>query len=225
MPTSVPPPGDLPGKQPRFYYNYLGSLNATQAAILAGYSVKTANKSAYLWVGDNREKCPKPYRRLWDAVHKAKEQQIERIALTPARVLEEWMAIGFFNIQDLFDPETGNPIPLNELPPETVTALESIQVLKETTHKSNGGVGGDKTQSNTAMVKFKGHNKVKALEFLSKYLRLDPTQEYKQGGAQGAGSEKSVIKNVLGSVDGATRGLPAPVHEIPEHFNLAEDEE
>jgi len=220
---AVPPPGDLPGRQTRFYYYYLESLNALQSALDAGYAYSTSNDRSYLWVGKNREKCPRAYRRLWDAVHKAKEQQIERIALTPGRVLEEWMAIGFFNIQDLFDPETGNPIPLNELPPETVSALESIQVLKETSKKSGAGDG--KSESNTAMIKFKGHSKVKALEFLSKYLRIDPTREYKTGGAQGAGSEQAVIKNILGAVDGATRGLPAPVHETPEHFNLVEDQE
>ncbi len=217
------PPDNLPVKQRLFYFYYLESFNAKQSAIKAGFSTKTADKTAYLWVGLNRGKCPKAYRRLWDAIHRAKDQQIERIALTPGRVLEEWMAIGFFNIQDLFDPETGNPIPLNELPPETVSALESIQVLKETSKKSGAGDG--KSESNTAMIKFKGHSKVKALEFLSKYLRIDPTQEYKTGGAQGAGSEQNVIKNILDAVDGATRGLPAPVREIPEHFNLAEDQE
>lgn len=44
----------LTSKQQRFVDEYLIDLNATQAAIRAGYSVATANKKASSWVGKGR---------------------------------------------------------------------------------------------------------------------------------------------------------------------------
>lgn len=215
MADNIPiPPAHLPEKQRIFFVRYLQTLNAYQAAIDAGYAESTAKKAAYLWVGKNWEKCPKPYLGLWEAIQEATKQQIETVALTAKRVLEEWMAIAFFNLQDLFDPETGNPLPLNQLPPEAVSALESIQVLRESCETGNGKDGALEILK-TAMVKFKGHNKIEALKFLSKYMRLDPTVEYKSGNRQGGGrSEKAVIKDILSQVAGKTRGLPEPVYEF-----------
>jgi len=215
MNQAITPPAHLPPKQQLFYVYYLQTLNAVQSAIKAGYSKNTALKSAYLWVGKNLEKCPKAYQPLCQAINESKAHMIEKVALTPARVLEEWMSIAFFNLQDIFDQETGNPLPINELPPEAVSALESLQVLKESS-KIEG-----QAEVNTAMVKFKAHQKTKALEFLSKYLRIDPTHDYKKGGYNQAGSsETEVIGKVLRRIGGRTRGLPAPVREIPENFNL-----
>ncbi len=222
MSKAIPMPLEgLSDKQVLFYHHYLKTLNATKSAILAGYAESTADKKAYRWVGKSREKCPKSHHILWDAIQLGKAAQVETIGLTEKWLISKYMEVAGFSLQDITDPETGQFLPLHELPPEAAAGIEGVKLLKESKKTEDGAevtvnVLEFKTVSATA--------RLKALDFLTKYKRIDPTLDYKTGGAQG-GSEKSIIKNVLAQVDGATRGLPAPVHEIPEHFNLVEDQE
>lgn len=57
----------LSAKQQRFVDEYLVDLNATQAAIRAGYAPSTADKKASGWVGKSREQSTAP--EIWDAVN------------------------------------------------------------------------------------------------------------------------------------------------------------
>lgn len=80
----------LTPKQQRFVEEYLVDLNATQAAVRAGYSAKTARQ-----IGD--ENLSKPD--IAEALEKAIAQQSERTGISADRVLTELAKIGFSDIR------------------------------------------------------------------------------------------------------------------------------
>jgi phage terminase small subunit len=71
---------ELTLKQQRFADEYLLDLNATQAAIRAGYSVKTAE-----WIGP--QLLTKTH--VWEAVKKAMAARAERLGRTVDQVLKD----------------------------------------------------------------------------------------------------------------------------------------
>lgn len=74
----------LTAKQKRFIQEYLIDLNATQAAIRAGYSPKTAEVIGF-------ENLRKP--KIEEAIQKAIEKRSERIEITADMVLQRWWDI------------------------------------------------------------------------------------------------------------------------------------
>jgi phage terminase small subunit len=80
----------LTAKQQRFVDEYLIDLNATQAAIRAGYSAKTAYS-----IGDENLKKPE----IAAAVQKAMDSRAARTGITADRVLAELAKIGFADIR------------------------------------------------------------------------------------------------------------------------------
>lgn len=77
-------PAKLTPKQERFVSEYLIDLNATQAAIRAGYSEKTARQMA-------TENLSKPA--IQEALRKARQRQQKRTEITADFVLNELMKI------------------------------------------------------------------------------------------------------------------------------------
>lgn len=71
----------LTPKQQRFVDEYLIDLNATQAAIRAGYSPKTADKIASQLLGKTR---------VAEAIEQAKAERSERTKITQDDVLKMW---------------------------------------------------------------------------------------------------------------------------------------
>ena len=103
--------GLLP-KQAAFVREYLICGNATQAAIRAGYSPKSAYKT-----GSDNLKLPQIADLLSKKQSEIAARQDERLAameLTAERVARETARIAFFDPRKMFTPE-GAPIPLNEL--------------------------------------------------------------------------------------------------------------
>lgn len=83
----------LTAKQARFVEEYLVDLNATQAAIRAGYSEQTARVIGH-------ENLTKPD--IQKAITAAREKQQRRVEITADRVLEEYAKIAFFDPRKLF---------------------------------------------------------------------------------------------------------------------------
>jgi phage terminase small subunit len=77
----------LTPKQRRFIEEYLIDLNATQAAIRAGYAKSTAEKKAPLWVGKSRKSSPYPG--IWDAVKKLIDKRSDRTEITQDWVIKK----------------------------------------------------------------------------------------------------------------------------------------
>lgn len=80
----------LTNKQRRFVEEYLVDLNATQAAIRAGYSKKTAGQ-----IGDENLKKPQ----IAAAIQESQAKRSERTEITQDMVLRELAKIGFADIR------------------------------------------------------------------------------------------------------------------------------
>lgn len=84
-------------KQKRFVEEYLIDLNATQAAIRAGYSPATAKEIGC-------ENLTKP--NISAAISQAMAERSRRTGINQDRVLQELARIGFAKITDVVDPDT-----------------------------------------------------------------------------------------------------------------------
>lgn len=84
-------------KQKRFVEEYLIDLNATQAAIRAGYSPDTAGS-----IGAENLKKPE----IKSRIDKAMAERSKRTGINQDRVLRELARIGFARITDVIDPNT-----------------------------------------------------------------------------------------------------------------------
>lgn len=141
-------------KQERFVAEYLVDLNATQAAIRAGYSPKTAKEQgARLLTNVHIQK----------AVQERRQQHQANTGLTVERVLLEAMRLAFFDIRKLTDAE-GNPIPINQLDDDTAAAIQGLELATERSRDEDGSV--------TVVRKYKIADKNAAVERLFKHLGL-----------------------------------------------------
>lgn len=141
-------------KQERFVAEYLVDLNATQAAIRAGYSPKTAGVQAF-------DLLKKP--EIAAAIERQRNQHAKNTGLTVERVLQEAMRLAFFDIRKLTDAE-GNPIPINQLDDDTAAAIQGLELATERSRDEDGSV--------TVVRKYKIADKNAAVERLFKHLGL-----------------------------------------------------
>lgn len=121
----------LTAKQRRFVDEYLVDLNATQAAIRAGYSAKTAGQ-----IGERLLKKVE----IQEATQQRMKDRSRRTEITQDRVLQELAKIGFSDIRRAVswgaaapDPEGDDPplnsvwlVPSEEVDPDTSAAISEI---------------------------------------------------------------------------------------------------
>lgn len=117
---------ELTDKQARFVEEYLVDLNATQAAIRAGYSERSARQMA-------AENMAKPV--IAQAIAEAQQARSERTEITQDMVLRELAKIGFSDIRKLFTPG-GNLLAVSDLDDDAAACISSIEI---TTRKARGG--------------------------------------------------------------------------------------
>ena len=141
-------------KQQQFVAEYLVDLNATQAAIRAGYSPKTAGVQGF-------DLLKKP--EIAAAIESLRNEHAKNTGLTVERVLTEAMRLAFFDIRKLTDAE-GNPIPINQLDDDTAAAIQGLELATERSRDEDG--------SGTVVRKYKLADKNAALERLFKHLGL-----------------------------------------------------
>jgi phage terminase small subunit len=120
----------LTPKQQRFVAEYLVDLNATQAAVRAGYSRKTAKEQAYRLFTNVHVQA---------AIQRLQTAKLQRAELTADRVLEEYRRLAFSNVQQLFTPD-GSLIPLQELPPEVAAAIASCELVMKNATAGDGRI-------------------------------------------------------------------------------------
>lgn len=85
----------------RFAEEYLIDLNASAAAIRAGFSPATA-KDAAAWIRENDPKKPQ----VKNLVDRLIAERSRRTGITADRVLNELAKLAFVNADDVIDPET-----------------------------------------------------------------------------------------------------------------------
>ena len=142
--------GKLTEKQQRFVEEYLIDLNATQAAIRAGYSSNTANVIA-------AENLVKPGIR--ERIDKALAQRSKRTGVSQDRVVEELAKIAFLNITDVVNMDEATIS--GESNREDTAAIASVRVKRIPT--DNGDI---------VEREVKTYDKVKALEKLGNHLGM-----------------------------------------------------
>jgi len=144
----------LTGKQQRFIAEYLVDLNATQAAIRAGYSKKTA-----FVVG--HENLRKPY--IQEALLKAREAQEQRTQIKADDVLRELYRLASFDPRKLFNAD-GSPKDITELDDDTAACIGGIDIVERITNAEEGEL--------ERIKKLKIWDKNRALENLGKHFAL-----------------------------------------------------
>lgn len=108
-------------KQAAFVAEYLVDMNATQAAIRAGYSRKTADA-----IGKENLRKP-PIRAAIDA---AMAKHADRLEITAERIQQERARLAFLDPRKLFDAQ-GAPIPIQDLDEDTAAAIVGVEVLEQ----------------------------------------------------------------------------------------------
>lgn len=137
-------------KQQRFVDEYLIDLNATQAAIRAGYSVTSARDIGC-------ENLTKP--NIQEAIAKAMAERSKRTGVNQDRVVLELARIAFANARDIINPEDGSV-----KADATEDDLACIQSVKVKT------MNGDKGYSEEREVRL--YSKTEALEKLGRHLGM-----------------------------------------------------
>ena len=146
----------LTPKQKAFVSEYLIDLNATQAAIRAGYSPKTANEQGARLLANVS---------IAQTIQKAMQDREQRTEITQDRVLQEYARLAFYDPRKLFQPD-GTPKPIETLDDDTAAALAGLEVREEFE-----GTGQDRVFTGYTK-KYKLANKLGALDSLAKHLGM-----------------------------------------------------
>lgn len=146
----------LSAKQKRFVAEYLIDLNATQAAIRAGYSAKTATAQASRLLTNVK---------VQEELSKQQGKVAERLEITKDRIVAELAKIGFANMLDYMraGPDGDPHLDFSQLTRDQAAALSEVTVEDFT-----DGRGED--ARDVRRVKFKLHYKKGALVDLAKML-------------------------------------------------------
>ena len=138
-------------KQERFCEEYIIDLNATKAAIRAGYSVKTAYS-----IGQKLLKKVE----IQTKIQQLKDKRSARTIITQDKVIQELAAIGFAKATDyarvVYDKQGNAGVQIvgsNELSKQQISAISSIK------ESANG-------------IEIKLCDKLKALELLGRHLGM-----------------------------------------------------
>jgi phage terminase small subunit len=173
----------LTPKQEQFCREYIIDFNATQAAIRAGYSKKTANR-----IGpENLSKLV-----LQERIAVLVKELQEKTGITAEQVVRELAKIGFANIKGVLD-DNNEIKDISKLPDDITAAIESIQ--SDIRHD-----GGD-SDGYTEKVKVKLHSKLHALTDLGKHLGI-----FEKDNKQ----KNELLSTVMDRINGSTAGkLPS----------------
>ena len=140
----------LTEKQRRFVDEYLIDLNATQAAIRAGYSVKTAREQA----SQNLTKL-----NIQQAISEKMAERSKRTGVNQDRIVLELAKIAFVNAADVIDSEDAT-IKAGATADDTA-AIQSVKVKVIPTKEGEG-----------VEREIRLNDKLKALELLGKHLGM-----------------------------------------------------
>lgn len=161
----------LNDRQKKFANEYLIDFNATQAAIRAGYSKKTAHS-----IGAENLKKPE----IQEYIQKQQKKSQEHLEITRERIVEELAKIGFSSITDYAEIKNGIAIirDTEDMPQDKIGAIAGLE---------QGQVG----------IKLKLNDKIKALELITKMLGFDQAQSDNNANRPYEGMTKEELKKAL----------------------------
>lgn len=166
----------LTEKQKLFVSEYLIDLNATQAAIRAGYSPKTAEQIGYQMLKKTS---------VSDAIAQAMAERSKRTGITADRVLNELAMIGFANAADIIN--FGAATVKGDASREDTACIQSVKVKTIPTD------AGDITEREVKL-----YDKKSALELIGKHLGMFKDKLE----VSGIDKEKSKLDNILSQMRG-----------------------
>lgn len=140
----------LTAKQNRFVEEYLIDLNATQAAIRAGYSAGTAKE-----IGSENLTKPNIRSRIDEAV----AERSRRTGVNQDRIIRELAKMAFVNAADMIDMDNAKLKVCTS--PDDTAAVQSVKVKKTISENSE-----------TVEREIRIADKIKALELLGKHLGM-----------------------------------------------------
>lgn len=146
----------LTPKQQAFCREYLIDLNATQAAIRAGYSEKTARSQAQRMLTNVD---------IQTELKELMEIRAKRAEIDADTVLAELLRIARADIGEAFNPD-GSLKSMAEMPEEIRRAISGVDVFEEFQGR------GDSREQIGFTRKVRFWDKVKALEMLGRHLRM-----------------------------------------------------
>ena len=206
-PTSTTSGRGLTQRQQRFVEEYLVDLNASQAAIRAGYSAHTSRQFACHLL-----KCPQ----IQEAVQKARAAQQKRLRIDADRVLLEIARLALYDPRKFFDAE-GSPLRITDLDEDTAAALNGIEVAEQYTGR------GAERQFVGFVKKYKLVDKGPNLDRLMKHLGL-----YVADNRQRTDPLETLLLTIAGKTGSALRPVahdPERPTEDPAGEAPAEEEE
>ena len=139
----------LTEKQQRFVDEYLIDLNATQAAIRAGYSVKTANEQG----SQNLAKLS-----IQQAIAEQMAERSKRTGINQDRVVLELAKIALVKMTDIVDSQGRIK---SDASPDDLACIESVK------YKESESDAGSSVEREVKIA-----SKLKALELLGKHLGM-----------------------------------------------------
>jgi len=161
--------GTLEPRQLRFVEEFAVDCNATQAAIRAGYSQRTARQIGY-------ENLTKPY--IQQAIKTRLQQHTEAVGVTVERVLKELVRMAWVDISGAFD-EKGALKPIHEIPEDVrraIVSIESDEIWETVEYQEPQAQGGSLTRERKELIgytkKVKFADKKGSNELLGKYLKM-----------------------------------------------------
>lgn len=141
----------LTAKQEMFCLEYLIDLNATQAAIRAGYSEKTAKEQGY-------ENFTKPH--IQERIAKLKAERVDSVSLNSKYVLERLIEIDELDVLDILD-NIGNIKAIRDWPKAWRKSISGLDVQEM--------MIGDTTST---IKKIKWPDKLRNIELLGKHVNI-----------------------------------------------------
>lgn len=153
-------------KQKAFASEYVIDYNATQAAIRAGYSERSAYSQAHELLKKHE---------IQEAIRELEAASSMRTAVTKDMVIRELARVAFVDPRKLFE-DNGTPKDITMLDDDTAAALASVDIFEEFDYNGEGNrelIGYTK--------KYKWADKLRALEMLGKHLGMFTDKVHVEG--------------------------------------------
>lgn len=135
-------------QQERFAQEYAVDLNATRAAIRAGYSADCAHVQGSRLLSDDK---------VSERVDELKNKIAKRLDVTTERIVREYEKIAFTNLEDVVEWITGDP------------ELRKSGEIETPAHGAISEITRTETLTGNVTIKVKLHDKRGALDSLARY--------------------------------------------------------
>jgi phage terminase small subunit len=189
---------ELTAKQEKFCYEYCWDFNATQAAIRAGYSKKTAGV-----IGN--ENLNKPY--LQSRIKQMQDNLAETAGISRLKVLREHQKMAFSSIAHLHMTWIKRK-DFEDLTEDQKSCIAEIDTKIKTEFEFDPENPQDKKPITVEYVKIKLYDKQKSLDSISKMLGFDAPNKTELTGPNGKPFNPSVKIEIINSATQVKRDDP-----------------